>query len=72
MTFQVKRKYLQKQKEINDKLSKDYGVRGFPTIYLLKPDGKTVVGKTGYKAGGSASYVKHLQDMIKQADKTIK
>ena len=60
------------QKKINDKLSQDYGVRGFPTIYILKPDGKTVVGKTGYKAGGSASYVKHLQDMIKKAETPAK
>jgi len=67
-----KKKISAEQKKINDKLSKDYGVRGFPTIYLLKPDGKTIVGKTGYKAGGSASYVKHLQDMIKKADKSVK
>ena len=70
--FPSRKKISPEQKKINDKLSKDFGIRGFPTIYLLNPDGKTVVGKTGYKAGGSASYVKHLQKMIKKADKPVK
>jgi thioredoxin-related protein len=67
--FPRKGKISAEQKKINEKLAQDFGVRGFPSIYILKPDGKTVVGKTGYKAGGSAAYVKHLQDMIKKADK---
>ncbi len=70
--FPSKKQISAEQKKINDKLAKDYGVRGFPTIYILKPDGKTVVGKTGYKAGGSAAYVKHLQEMIKNAEKPTK
>ncbi|MDA3799295.1 MAG: thioredoxin family protein [Kiritimatiellae bacterium] len=65
--FPSKKKLSPEQKKINDKLAQDYGVRGFPTIYILKPDGKTVAGKTGYQAGGSAAYVKHLQDIIKKA-----
>jgi len=70
--FPSKKKISAEQKQINEKLAKDFGVRGFPTIYILKPDGKTVVGKTGYKAGGSAAYVKHLQEMIKDSDKQTK
>jgi protein disulfide-isomerase len=70
--FPSKKKISAEQKKINDQLAKDYSIRGFPTIYILKPDGKTVVGKTGYKAGGSAAYVKHLQEIIKSSDKKTK
>lgn len=38
-----------------------YGVRGFPTIYLLNKDGQPVQ-KTGYRAGGDSLYVEHLKD----------
>ncbi len=47
----------------NDKLSKEYGVRGFPTVFILSPDGKTVA-KTGYQAGGAEAYVKHIKSLI--------
>ena len=63
--FPSRKKQSEELKKTNKKLAQEYGIRGYPTIYLLKPDGKTVVGKTGYKAGGSAAYVKHLEDMIK-------
>jgi len=51
---------LQKQ---NDKLAKDFGVRGFPTVFILSPEGKTIA-KTGYQAGGAAAYVEHIQKLI--------
>lgn len=47
----------------NKKLSDQFGVRGFPTVFILSPDGK-VVGKTGYQAGGAAAYVEHIKKII--------
>ncbi len=48
----------------NEKLLKKYGVRGFPTILLLSPEGK-LLGKTGYKAGGAEAYVEHIKELSK-------
>lgn len=47
----------------NKKLAEKYGIRGFPTILVLSPDGE-LVGKTGYKAGGAKAYVAHLEEII--------
>lgn len=48
----------------NEKLAKKYGVRGFPTVFLLRADG-TVLAKTGYQPGGAAAYVEHLKGLMK-------
>ncbi|NNJ71089.1 MAG: thioredoxin family protein [Kiritimatiellales bacterium] len=56
-------KALQKQ---NESLSKEFNVRGFPTVFILGPDGKTV-GKTGYQAGGPKAYVEHIKKIIADA-----
>lgn len=50
----------------NKDLMEKYGVRGFPTIFLLDAEGKAL-GETGYKQGGAAAYVEHLQAMFKKA-----
>ncbi len=47
----------------NERLAKQYGVRGFPTILLLKADG-TVIGQTGYQRGGPDAYVEHLKQLL--------
>ena len=49
-------------KRQNNDLSGQYGIRGFPTVLLMKADG-TVVGKTGYQRGGDKEYVKMLKDL---------
>ncbi len=49
----------------NEKLTKKYGIRGFPTALILDGDGKKV-GETGYRQGGAAEYVKHLQSFRKK------
>ena len=48
----------------NEKLTKKYGIRGFPTALILDGDGKKV-GETGYRQGGAAEYVKHLKSFRK-------
>lgn len=49
--------------EQNQKLKQEYGVRGFPTVLVLCPEG-SLVQKTGYRKGGAAEYVAHLKAMI--------
>ena len=56
---------LQKQ---NEKLKNKFGIRGYPTVYILDPEGKTVA-KTGYKDGGPEAYVEHVKKLIADAKK---
>ena len=48
----------------NKALSEKYGVRGFPTVLLLKADG-SVINKTGYQPGGAAAYIEHIKSLLK-------
>ncbi|MCE5279719.1 MAG: thioredoxin family protein [Planctomycetaceae bacterium] len=50
-------------KSQNESLSRQYGVRGFPTILLVSPDGG-VIARTGYRPGGAESYVEHLKTLL--------
>ncbi|MBN1327403.1 MAG: thioredoxin family protein [Candidatus Cloacimonetes bacterium] len=47
----------------NNQMMAKYQVKGFPTIVLLDSKGKEI-GRTGYKPGGPAVYVTHLQSII--------
>ena len=49
----------------NRMLSRQYSVRGFPTILILDPDSNPVM-VTGYKDGGGKKYAKHLLDKVKE------
>lgn len=51
--------------EQNDQLGREFGVRGFPTIFLAGADG-TPYAQTGYRDGGPAAYLEHLEDLKKQ------
>ncbi|MGE4158198.1 MAG: thioredoxin family protein [Planctomycetota bacterium] len=55
------------QKAKNQEYIKKYEIKGFPSILILKADG-SVVGRTGYKAGGPEAYVKHLEEVIAQGE----
>lgn len=50
----------------NDKLAKEFGVRSFPTVFVLDSAGKPVA-KTGYQAGGPEAYVEHIKKLIAEA-----
>jgi thioredoxin-related protein len=50
----------------NDELAKQFSVRGFPTVFILSPDGETVA-KTGYQDGGPEAYVEHIKNLIAEA-----
>lgn len=47
----------------NEALAKQYGIRGFPTILVLSPEG-ALIDKTGYIGGGPENYVKHIQEIL--------
>ena len=51
-------------KEQNRKLAEQYGIRGYPTVILLSPEGK-IAGRTGYQRGGPEAYVEHIKALIK-------
>ena len=56
---------LKKQNEI---LKEKFGIKGFPTVYVLSPEGETVA-KTGYQDGGPVAYVEHIKKLIADAKK---
>jgi thioredoxin-related protein len=49
--------------EQNKKLKTEYGVRGFPTVFLMDAEGK-VFGRTGYRRNGPEPYIKELFGML--------
>ena len=50
-------------KEQNEKLMKEHGVQGFPTVLLLDAEGKKV-GELGYERGGPAVWTKKADEQI--------
>ena len=55
-----------KLKAQNKALAEKYGIRGFPTILILSPEGE-LIEKTGYRRGGAESYVEHIMDILASA-----
>lgn len=51
------------QQRANEELARNYGVRGFPSIFLVDKTGKVLLA-TGYQAGGADSYVRHLKPHV--------
>ena len=49
----------------NEKLTKKYGIRGFPTALILDGNGNRI-GKTGYRQGGAVKYAEHLMGFRKK------
>jgi len=50
----------------NKALAEKYGIRGFPTILILSPEGE-LIEKTGYRRGGAESYVEHIMSILASA-----
>jgi protein disulfide-isomerase len=50
-------------KAYNQSIAQKYGVQGFPTILIFNSQGDPVA-KTGYRAGGAANYVSHIQSFL--------
>lgn len=49
----------------NVELRDQHGVRGYPTVLLMTPEGD-VYGQTGYREVGPEAYVDHLDDLRKK------
>ncbi len=47
----------------NQKLLQQFGVEGFPTIFILDKNGNIKL-RTGYLPGGTANYINHLKDYM--------
>lgn len=62
--FPARKKQGDDVKKQNQELQKEYGIQGFPTVLLLNFKGE-VLSRTGYRKGGAAEYVKHLEGLIK-------
>lgn len=65
LDFPKKKKQNPDIKKQNQELAKKYGVRGFPTIFLLDSNGEKVA-QFGYRRGGPAKYVQYVQGLIEQ------
>lgn len=63
LDFPRQKKLTKELEEQNGALAKKHGIRGFPTIVILSPEGETV-GLAGYQEGGVARYVQGLKRMI--------
>ena len=46
----------------NNKLKDEFGIRGYPTIYLTDAQGRPYA-RTGYQRGGPEAYIKHLEEL---------
>lgn len=54
-------------KKQNERLAKEYKIRGFPTVLLMDSKGK-VFKKSGYQPGGSKAYLDLIQTSLKAKD----
>jgi protein disulfide-isomerase len=57
--FPQGKKLSKKTEEQNEKLQKEHGVRGFPTIIVLDSEGKKL-GQLGYEEGGPKNFIAKL------------
>lgn len=49
----------------NQRLSRMYGIDGFPTVLLMRASG-TPYAQTGYQEGGPDAYLEHLKELRQQ------
>ena len=55
-------------KKQNSGLAAKYPVNGYPTIVIIKPNGKEIAKEVGYNPGsGSAAFIKGLEAQMKKA-----
>ncbi len=63
LDYPHKKELAPQTKAQNDKLAKQYGVEGFPTMIVLDADGKQVKSFDGYQAGGAKGFIAELQKL---------
>ncbi len=65
LDFPRKKAQTDEVKARNRQWMNEYGVRGFPTIFLLDPQGNKVA-QTGYQKGGAKNYIQHVNQLINE------
>jgi thioredoxin-related protein len=65
LDFPRKKTLPPQETEQNEKLAKQYGIQGFPTIIVLDPKGKQL-GKLGYQKGGATNWIASLEKVTKK------
>ena len=55
-------------KKQNRQLMQTYNIEGVPTVVLVDASGKEFA-RTGYRPGGAAKYISHLEELLKKAPK---
>lgn len=63
LDFPSKKPISDELKAQNEALAEKYGIRGFPTIVILSPEGE-LIDTTGYRRGGAEAYVEHLKEIV--------
>lgn len=63
LDFPRAKKLPERVKAQNDELQQKFGVRGFPTIIFMDPDGAEV-GRSGYKAGGPGVWTGSADEIL--------
>lgn len=58
-------------KQANNELKNKYGVSGFPTLLVVKPDGTVLWKQTGYLAGGPSALISKLDGLGNGSTHTI-
>ena len=58
-------------KKQNEALQEQFGIQGFPTVFLAKADG-TPFAQTGYRDGGPEAYLAHLDELLEQHAELVK
>src|SRR5690606_25010862 len=66
LDFPKKKQQTKQLRAANEGLAKQFGVKGFPTIYLLDPDGNKLL-RNGYQPGGPSNYIALLERHNKPA-----
>ncbi len=63
LDYPHKKELAAQTKAQNDKLAKQYGVEGFPTLIVVDADGKQVKSFDGYQAGGAKAFIAELEKL---------
>lgn len=62
LDFPKRREQSAAERKQNEELAAQYGIRGFPTIVVLRPDG-TEKGRLGYSPGGPKVWLGELESL---------
>ena len=60
--FPQSKRQTKKLKEQNETLQAEHGIKGYPTIIVLNPEGKKV-GQLGYMEGGPTAFIAELEKL---------